>query len=111
MDYTHKTLAAGRWHSLTMNEQMGNIGSEISRAMKWKNRNTDLYEKAIFRALELVDITLNDARWKNRLKEIARLREVVCDAFMEGVEYGTTLESLEKYLNPFAMAARRMVNS
>src|ERR1017187_6838508 len=107
MDFTHKNLAAGRWHSLTINEQLGNIGSEISRAIKWKHRNTDLYEKAIFRTLELVDITLDDARWKNRLKEIARLREVVCDAFFEGIEYGTTLESIEKYLNPFALTARR----
>ena len=107
MDFTHKNLAAGRWHALTINEQLGNIGSEISRAIRWKHRNPDLYEKAIFRTLELVDITLDDARWKNRLKEIARLREILCDAFFEGIEYGTTLESIEKYLNPFALTARR----
>ncbi|MDQ1428945.1 MAG: hypothetical protein QOK39_2421, partial [Acidimicrobiaceae bacterium] len=30
----HTGLAAGRWHTLTIAEQMGNIGSEVSRALR-----------------------------------------------------------------------------
>jgi len=106
-EFKNKIFDEERWHTLPLNQQMGNIGSEISRAINWKERNNDLYEKAIFRALELIDITLSDNRLINRLKEITRLREVVCDAYLGGKEYGSTLESIEKYLNQFALSARK----
>ena len=63
MEFIHKELASGKWFNLSLCEQLGNIGSEISRAIKWKHKNHTLYEKAVFRALELVDITLMDKRW------------------------------------------------
>ena len=62
---------------------------------------------ALDRALELFDLTLADARWRGRLKEIARAREVVCDFLVGDNEYGSTAESLDAYFLPFAMAARR----
>jgi hypothetical protein len=49
---------------------------------------------------------LSDKRWKSRLKELARAKELFCDALLGGVEYGTTLEDLDKYFFQFAMAAR-----
>lgn len=45
-------------------------------------------------------------RWRGRLKEIARAREVVCDFLVGDNEYGSTAESLDAYFLPFAMAAR-----
>ena len=35
MEYYHKELAAGRWQTLTLSEQMGNIGSEVYRSINW----------------------------------------------------------------------------
>ena len=35
----HRDLAAGRWWELSLAEQLGNIGSEISRASRWTGRN------------------------------------------------------------------------
>lgn len=89
-------------------EQLGNVGSEISRARHWQGKNTRYFENSIFRALELLDLTLADPRWikAHRLKEIARAREVVCDAYYGGKEYGSTLEDLDKYFYYFAYAAR-----
>lgn len=62
---------------------------------------------AFERALELLDLTLADSRWRGRRKEIARARELLCDAAGGGREYGTTLEDLDRYFLAFAVVARR----
>ena len=90
-------------------EQLGNIGSEVSRARRWMTRNPAGMEAAVFRALELFDLTLADPRHRQsrgRLREIARAREVVADLFLGDNQYGWTAESLQKYFDAFAVAAR-----
>lgn len=104
--FQHQTLASGRWHRLSLLEQLGNIGSEVSRALRWKERDTKLFFGAIERALELFDLTLNDSRWKGRRWEIARAREVLLDAVSGGKEYKSSLEDLVRYFDQFAYAAR-----
>lgn len=106
MNVRHKELAGGRWFQLSLMEQLGNIGSEVSRAKRWKGKDEKLYQNAINRALELFDLTLEDTRWRGRLKEIARAREVFCDAFFGGKEYKSSLEDMERYLLPYAIAAQ-----
>lgn len=106
MSFQHQTLAAGKWFEFSLCEQLGNIGSEIGRAKRWQTKNPQLFEGAIFRAIELLDLTLSDPRWKNRKKELARAKEVVCDSYLGGKEYNSTLDSLEKYFYHFAYAAR-----
>lgn len=105
----HKSLASGHWFELSLAEQMGNIGSEIGRAVKRKQRGESTEaDKAVERALELFDLTMSDSRWlkTRRLREIARAREVACDLFFGDNIYGSTFESLEKYFYQFAVAAR-----
>ena len=106
-EFQHKNLAAGRWRTLTLMEQLGNIGSEIGRAKNWYRKDEELYRGALFRALELIDLTVADPRWRYRLKEILRAREVICDTFTERNEYGSTWEDLDRYFSQFAFAARR----
>jgi hypothetical protein len=106
----HRDLADGRWHALSLAEQMANIGSEISRATRWTGRNPALAQTALYRALELIDLTLDDPRHRQsvaRLREIARTREVVVDFFAGANEYGSTAASLLKYFDQFGFAARR----
>jgi len=109
MAFQHERLAGGGWASLSFAEQMGNIGSEVSRAARWRGRDEARFEGAVSRALELFDLTVGDPRWRagRRLREILRAREAVCDAARGGSEYGGTLESLQKYFDAFAVAARR----
>ena len=62
---------------------------------------------AFERALALLDLTLEDPRWRKRLFEIARARELLCAAMLLGErEYGTSLEDLDRYFLAFAVAAR-----
>lgn len=101
----HPGLAAGRWQRLSLAEQLANVGAEVGRM---RRRRAEEERTAAFeRALELLDLTLADPRWRGRLKEIARAREVLCDAAHGGREYGATLEDLDRYFLDFAVAARR----
>lgn len=73
---------------------------------RWRDRDERLVAGAFERALELLDLTLADPRWRGRLREIARARELLCDAALGGGEYGTTVEGLDRYFLAFAVAAR-----
>ena len=102
----HKNLAMGKWQKLSLAEQLGNIGSEVGRAKQWLNRDEKLYNNTIERTLELFDLTLADHRWRGRLQEIARSREVFCDAITGGKEYKSSLKDLEKYFFHFALLSQ-----
>lgn len=103
MNFYHKNLANGKWFELSLCNQMANIGSEIHRLVKSKGINEERFEKALDRALELIDLTLADKRWRTGYKEIARVREVLCDiCFGEG-QYDTDLEDLDEYFLKFAL--------
>ena len=106
MSVTHKNLAHGGWQKMTLAEQLGNVGSEVSRAASWKIRDPEMYQKAIGRAYELLNLTVEDPRWKERLREILRVREMMGDATSDGKEFGATLEELDRYFLQFAIAAQ-----
>lgn len=95
---------------MTLFEQMGNIGSEVDRVIRFRRRgDMKRSEAALFRALDLLDLTLSDPRWQHqsRLKEMLRIRECLGDYFLGENSYGMTDASWEKYFLPFAIAARK----
>jgi hypothetical protein len=107
MSYQHKDLASGRWEKLPFLEQMANIGSEVERALNWRAKHhTDYSQKALERALELIDLTLDTATGMARLKEIARVREAIVDFFAGPNQFGSTEKSWRGYFLPFVYAAR-----
>ncbi|MFH1380598.1 MAG: hypothetical protein ABIH57_00300 [Candidatus Omnitrophota bacterium] len=108
MNYQHKELAAGRWNKFSFLEQMANIGSEIERALKWRTKRNAVYcQKAFERALELLDLTLDNTKKFSRLKELTRLREAVVDYFSGTNEFISSESSWQKYFSSFTYAARR----
>jgi len=104
----HPTLAAGRWHTLTLAEQLGNIGSEYERALRAKaNDEQSRFDQAFERMLELLDFTIGDARWKNhRMKELTRLREVLCDELWNEKQEYIHSTDLREYFLYFGILAR-----
>lgn len=90
---------------MSLAEQLGNVGSEYERALKWKTKgNREYFEKAFYRMLELLDLTISDKRWQNyRLKELTRLRESVCEELLGNNDSGN---NLKKYFLQFAILAR-----
>ena len=98
------------WDRYSLEEQLANIGAEVGRASKWQNKDQKIFKGAMFRALELFDLTINDSRWRGHLKEIGRVRELFCEAAEKGEIFNTTLKDLENYFMPFTLLARRSAN-
>lgn len=108
MTIQHQELAAGRWAQMPLCEQMANIGSEVSRALNWENKNNPEYRlKAAARALELLELSLDAARTYPRLKELARVREAVVDYFYGTNQFGSSEQLWRRYFFPFNTLARR----
>ena len=107
-EYQHKDLASGRWQALSFAEQMGNIGSEVSRMVRWRSKDKEIFEHARMRALELTDLTIADARWNGRHKELERVREALSGMTTEKTET-IPLESIDEYFLAFARLARKNV--
>ena len=97
----HKELANGKWKTFSFMFQMGNIGSEISRVMMLRSINKERSAEATLRALELLDLTIEDPKNIKRLKELRQLRE----ALVLDNEYNSTNEQWDAYFYPFAYAA------
>jgi len=107
-DMRHSDRIAERWRALSLAQQMGNIGSEVSRTLKWRSRNPQIAQGALERALELIDLTLDDPRHRvstGRLREICRVREVLLDFLVGPNQYGSTEAGLQRYFDAFAVAA------
>ena len=108
MKYQHQKLASGGWEKLNFFEQMANIGSEVERAIIWRNKNNDLYsQKAIERAFELLNLTIASHQTQKKLKELTRLREMLVDYFFGQNQYSSTDQLWQKYFYAFNYAAMK----
>lgn len=107
MEPQHKNLASGRWKELTFFEQMANIGSEVERTIKWKKKGNGEYSRLAFeRALELLDLTVENEKSNSRLKELLRVREILSDYFIFENSYGSSDKKWQSYFYAFNFAAR-----
>lgn len=106
MSIIHKELAAGRWFTFSLMEQLANVGTDIERTIRWKSRgDIPSSQQAFERALELLDLTIADPKNKKRLKEIVRARELLVDHFVYDNIYGFTEEFWQQYFYDFNYAA------
>ena len=108
MSYQHADLAGGRWKTFTFLEQMANIASEVERALNWRAKNNPAYaQRALERALELLDLTLIEPGSASRLRELTTVREALVDFFTGNNVSASTDALWRKYFAPFTYAARR----
>ena len=105
----HKQLATGRWFKLTFFEQMANIGSEVERAISWKDKNKDFSNKAVDRALELLYLSIDDKKNLSRLKELTRVYENISDYFYGDNIFKSSDLLWQKYFYNFAYATRNHI--
>ncbi|MEW6606291.1 MAG: hypothetical protein AB1414_02390 [bacterium] len=105
MKYQHKQLAQGRWFELTFFEQMGNIGTDVGRAITWRDKNIEYSQKAIDRALELLELTIADVKNRKRLKELMRLYEALVDYFYFDNQFSSSDKLWKNYFFAFSYAA------
>lgn len=102
----HKDLNSTRWETFTLCEQLANVGSEVIRALRWREKgNTDLSTRAFYRALELIDYTLMVQRVPSRRREIARVRSALVDDFVGMNIYASTDALWKRYFVAYTYAA------
>ena len=106
--WLNNMISDEKWHKLTLSQQLGNIGSEIARARDWEQcHEKKLRNEALIRAMDLLDLTISDPRWKRRLREFTRFREVLADWFSDSNFYFVPPEQLEEYCIELILAERR----
>jgi len=98
-----------RWAQLTFNEQMGNIGAEVGRAIiAHRNGNTVRESRAIDRAIDLFSATVEaliGTKYSYRLKEVLRARDEFLRLFFDGT-FDQDADNIDRYFMYFAFAAR-----
>lgn len=102
------TVDRKRWASLTLFEQMGNIGSEVGRSIR-ASRTGDkaTFDGALVRTLDLFDATVEVlvARRSVRAREVLRAKDQYLQLFY-GDSSPSEAQQLENYFMEFAVAAR-----
>jgi len=97
-----------KWRKYSFYQQMGNIASELSRAVHFeKNVDTAHLKAAQLRLIELVDLTIDDPKNIKRLKELCRFKEVLGDWYWDSNQYGFKPEFLKNYAMDFALSQRK----
>ncbi len=92
-----------KWQAMSWPQKMGNIGSEITRARIWEEKNNRPAARQSFeRVLEMLQASAGNA-------ETDLLREVVVDLVRDGQQYQISPKELEDYCLPFALLARKNV--
>ena len=109
----HPELAAGRWRTLSLAEQLANVGSEVERTIRAREaQRADRFERALDRALELFDLTIGDDRWRgHRRREVLRAREEFCRLFFDDRPLPESASGLRAYFYHFGVLARRGAGS
>lgn len=93
-----------RWFEMGIGEQISNIGSEVNRAIKYKNKNDEGKKKRFYeKAVELLELTCADPKNKFRLGELRFCIEELTDYFAGENFYNTTDEMLRKYYDAFLL--------
>jgi len=108
----HPEMAAGRWYTFSLAEQLGNVGSEVSRALSARARGNEQDAQFAFaRALELLNLTIDGDISASRKWEISRAKEAFCDFFAGDNQYHSTAQQWRDYFNYFALLARARVGA
>ncbi|MEJ2053504.1 MAG: hypothetical protein P8X42_06250 [Calditrichaceae bacterium] len=80
----HKNLSIEKWSRYTKGQQILMIGNELNRAKNLLEKNMMPEVKNCYeRAMELTDLISGDQKWRGRLKELRRFREVLSELYLD----------------------------
>lgn len=97
-----------KWATMDFISQMANIGSEVGRTLKWKQKgNTTLAQNAFIRALDLFDLTIETGRANesstsrdSMLREVLMARDQFCEEYLS--ENNNAIAPSDRYFSQFA---------
>ncbi|MDD3475151.1 MAG: hypothetical protein PHP08_04650 [Candidatus Dojkabacteria bacterium] len=103
----HTNQANGQWNKKPFLEQMANIGSEVYRAINWRNKGNEEYaDMAFIRSLELFDLSKGSKLTSSQYRELTRMREIWVDYFKYDNKYNSTDEDINKYFMYITIASK-----
>ena len=103
----HRKQAEGEWQKRSFLEQMANIGSEVYRAINWRNKGNEEYAQLAFeRSLELFDLSKESKFTYPKYKELLRMREIWVDYFKYDNEYNSTQKDINRYFMYITIASK-----
>lgn len=90
------------WFEMPVTMQISNIGSEVSRAISWKNKGNEKRKLGFCdKAVEFLELSMQDPKNAHRVEEFRFCVEELLDYFKGDNVYGTTDEMLHKYYDAF----------
>lgn len=100
-----------KWFSLSIGDQISNIGSEVLRADKWKKRgNYERMRSFYDAAIDFLMLSRYDPKNKKRISEFDLCIDELADYFIGENKWNTTSEKLERYYNSFLIPGRPETN-
>ena len=90
------------WFAMPVGVQISNVGSEVHRAISWKNRG-DEQKKINFcmKAIEFIELMKEDPKNQYRKRELDCCIDELRDYFTVENIYNTTEEQLIRYYDAF----------
>jgi hypothetical protein len=80
----HTNLTSEKWNSYPEFQQIIMIANEINRAGHWITKGSEKEMKNAYeRAFELTDLITEDCKWRRKLKELIRFREVLAGMYAD----------------------------
>lgn len=80
--FFHKSLTSDLWNAKATDFQILSIGAELGRAKNHiKNKNIPEVKNSLARALELIDLTVEDPKWGKKFREFLRFREMTAQLY------------------------------
>ena len=91
-----------KWFSMTIQEQISNIGSEVLRADRWKQKGNNAKMRAYYdAAVSFLILSIRDPKNRAGKNELNLCIDELADYFIGENQSGTTSETLKRYYNAF----------
>ena len=90
-----------KWYSMPVNVQIANIGSEVERALRWKDRDPKKAENFCRKAISFWEIVKSDPKNRFREEEFQTAMDELEDFFLGENLYQTTEQDLRRYYDAF----------
>lgn len=71
-----------RWRKFSKRDQLGHIGAELYRAAEAQVNDAGLVGQMLERAIDFIDLTLEDEKWRENPLPLLKLRGKISQAYV-----------------------------
>lgn len=75
-------MSLERWQNFSKGEQLKHIASEVKRASLYEKENPVLKNEMVERGLDLIDLSLEDGKWKGDCRMLLSVRNLLAESYI-----------------------------